>query len=181
MEVRRKRMDGTGIEQVWKVGELATTSGLTVRTLHHYDRIGLVRPGARTSSGHRLYSEADVQRLYQVLALRQLGLGLEKIAQVLTGTVAMAQVLAAHRDYLAAQVAATQDLHALVLSTSRSSRRNNGHWSFGMPRMRNSLLVILRTWAPLRSSNSSSACRRLGTTSTRLMFRRTPTSLRFFG
>ncbi|MFF5034489.1 MerR family transcriptional regulator [Nocardia salmonicida] len=107
-------MDETGIEQVWKVGELATKSGLTVRTLHHYDRIGLVCPAGRTSSGHRLYFEADVQRLYQVLALRQLGLGLDQIAQVLTGAVAMAQVLVAHRDYLAAQVAATQDLHALV-------------------------------------------------------------------
>ncbi|MBF6341861.1 MerR family DNA-binding transcriptional regulator, partial [Nocardia abscessus] len=37
-------MDEPGIEQVWKVGELATEAGLTVRTLHHYDRIGLVRP-----------------------------------------------------------------------------------------------------------------------------------------
>ncbi|WP_433566570.1 MerR family transcriptional regulator [Nocardia sp. CA-151230] len=117
-------MDETGIEQVWKVGELATEAGLTVRALHHYDRIGLVRPAGRTNTGHRLYTEADVQRLYQVLALRQLGLGLDQIANVLAGTVPMAQVLAAHRDYLAAQVAATQDLHALVaaLATTAQNR-----------------------------------------------------------
>ncbi|MEU6583115.1 MerR family transcriptional regulator [Nocardia sp. NPDC046763] len=113
-----------GNGHVWKVGELATEAGLTVRTLHHYDRIGLVRPAGRTNTGHRLYIEADVQRLYQVLALRQLGLGLDQIANVLAGTVAMAQVLAAHRDYLAAQVAATQDLHALVaaLATTAENR-----------------------------------------------------------
>ncbi|MGW5220906.1 MerR family transcriptional regulator [Nocardia sp. NPDC004085] len=106
-------MDETG-KQVWKVGELAAEAGLTVRTLHHYDHIGLVRPAERTNTGHRLYTEADVQRLYQVLALRQLGLGLDQIANALAGTVTMAQVLAAHRDCLAAQVVAMQDLHALV-------------------------------------------------------------------
>ncbi|MEU2042669.1 MerR family transcriptional regulator [Nocardia niwae] len=107
-------MDEPGIEQVWKVGELATEAGLTVRTLHHYDRIGLVSPAGRTNTGHRLYTEADVARLYQVLALRQLGLGLDQIANVLAGTVTVARVLAAHRDCLAAQVVAMQDLHALV-------------------------------------------------------------------
>ncbi|MFJ4654686.1 MerR family transcriptional regulator [Nocardia sp. NPDC088792] len=117
-------MGETGIEQVWKVGELAAEAGLTVRTLHHYDRIGLVRPAGRTNTGHRLYTEADVQRLYQVLALRQLGLGLDQIANVLAGTVAMARVLAAHRDYLAAQLVATRDLHALVagLATTAENR-----------------------------------------------------------
>jgi hypothetical protein len=49
-------MDETGLEQVWKVGELATEAGLTVRTLHHYDHIGLVRPAGRTNTGHRLYT-----------------------------------------------------------------------------------------------------------------------------
>ena len=42
-----------------KVGELARRTGLTVRTLHHYDEIGLVRPSLRTDSGHRLYTAAD--------------------------------------------------------------------------------------------------------------------------
>lgn len=109
---------------MWKVGELATEIGLTVRTLHHYDRVGLVRPAGRTSAGHRLYTEADVQHLYQVVALRQLGLGLDQIANVLAGTVATAQVLAAHRDFLAAQVSEAQALHALVatLATTAQNR-----------------------------------------------------------
>jgi DNA-binding transcriptional MerR regulator len=46
-----------------KVGELARRTGLTVRTLHHYDEIGLLSPSARTESGHRLYGQADVLRL----------------------------------------------------------------------------------------------------------------------
>ncbi|CAM4201246.1 MerR family transcriptional regulator [Nocardia ninae] len=115
-------MDKPGNGQVWKVGELATEIGLTVRTLHHYDRIGLVSPAGRTNTGHRLYTEADVERLYQVVALRQLGLGLDQIANVLAGTTAITQVLAVHRDFLAAQVCATQALHALVAALAATAQ-----------------------------------------------------------
>jgi DNA-binding transcriptional MerR regulator len=62
-----------------KVGELARRTGLTVRTLHHYDEIGLLRPSLHTESGHRLYTAADVARLQQVRSLRQLGLSLEEV------------------------------------------------------------------------------------------------------
>ena len=65
----------------WKVGELATATGLTVRTLHHYDEIGLLVPSERTDSGHRLYSGADVTKLYRIAALRDLGLSLEDIGR----------------------------------------------------------------------------------------------------
>ncbi len=65
------------------VGETAAATGVTVRTLHHYDRIGLVRPAARSSAGYRLYSAADLERLQQVVAYRRLGLGLEDIAAAL--------------------------------------------------------------------------------------------------
>src|SRR3954466_13311112 len=60
----------------WKVGELARRAGLTVRTLHHWDAIGLVVPSERTGAGHRVYSDDDVRRLYRVVALRGLGLPL---------------------------------------------------------------------------------------------------------
>ena len=65
----------------WKVGELAAATGLTVRTLHHYDEIGLLAPSDRTDSGHRLYSGPDVTKLYRIAALRDLGLSLEDIAR----------------------------------------------------------------------------------------------------
>jgi DNA-binding transcriptional MerR regulator len=76
------RKDG---ERRWKVGELAQASGLTVRALHHFDEIGLVRPCERSSGGHRLYGAADVRRLYQVVALRDLGIPLADIAASLAG------------------------------------------------------------------------------------------------
>src|SRR5581483_2685405 len=66
--------------QALKVGELARRTGLTVRTLHHYDEIGLLRPSLHTDSGHRLYTQGDVARLQQVLSLRQVGFSLEQIA-----------------------------------------------------------------------------------------------------
>src|SRR5437867_4408519 len=62
-----------------KVGELAKRTGLTIRTLHHYDDIGLLKPSLHTESGHRLYTAGDVARLQQVLSLRQLGFGLDQI------------------------------------------------------------------------------------------------------
>jgi DNA-binding transcriptional MerR regulator len=67
----------------WKVGELAGLTGLSVRTLHHYDEIGLLSPSSRTEAGHRLYSAGDVLRLQQVRSLRSLGFGLEEIRALL--------------------------------------------------------------------------------------------------
>jgi DNA-binding transcriptional MerR regulator len=73
--------------RVWKVGELAARTGLTVRTLHHYDAIGLLSPLGRTDSshgsGHRLYTAADIARLQQVVSLKQLGFSLEEIREYL--------------------------------------------------------------------------------------------------
>ncbi|MES2951678.1 MAG: MerR family transcriptional regulator [Pseudomonadota bacterium] len=66
-----------------KVGELATRTGLTVRTLHHYDSIGLLKPSARSDAGYRLYNQADVGRLHAIQALRQLGLPLADVASML--------------------------------------------------------------------------------------------------
>lgn len=66
-----------------KVGELARRAGLSVRTLHHYDEIGLLQPAERTASGHRLYGPAEVRRLHQIASLRQVGLSLDAIAACL--------------------------------------------------------------------------------------------------
>jgi MerR family transcriptional regulator, thiopeptide resistance regulator len=100
--------------QRWKVGKIASATGLTVRTLHHYDQIALVCPSGRTPSGHRLYEQSDVQRTYQVLALRQLGLPLDKIGEVLSGSTSVEEVLAAHHRFLADQLAAVRALSAQV-------------------------------------------------------------------
>ena len=65
------------------VGEVAALAGVTVRTLHHYDRIGLLSPSGRTAAGYRQYSPADLDRLHQVLLYRELGFPLEEVATLL--------------------------------------------------------------------------------------------------
>jgi DNA-binding transcriptional MerR regulator len=71
-----------------KVGDLARRSGLTVRTLHHFDQIGLLTPSVRSEAGYRLYNRDDVARLHGIQALRRLGLPLKAIGSVLSGDAA---------------------------------------------------------------------------------------------
>lgn len=97
--------------RTWKVGELAKQTGLTVRTLHHYDQIGLLSPSHRTAAGHRLYVEDDVARLQQVASLRNLGFPLEEIRDVLNDhRMSPLQVVQLHADRLREQVRSQQRL-----------------------------------------------------------------------
>ena len=82
------------------VGELARLTGVTVRALHHYDEIGLVRPSERTAAGYRHYDDADVLRLHQVLLLRELGLPLDEIAAAIDEAGSAAALLRRHREVL---------------------------------------------------------------------------------
>ncbi len=66
-----------------KVGQLAKKVCLSVRTLHHYDDIGLLSPSVRSEAGHRLYNTSDISRLHRIQALKQLGISLQKIAGLL--------------------------------------------------------------------------------------------------
>src|SRR5262245_46447889 len=72
---------GTGAGR--RVGELAAATGLTVRTLHYYEEIGLLVASERTDAGHRLYTDGDVERLYRICLLRRLGLPLGEIGRAL--------------------------------------------------------------------------------------------------
>ena len=65
------------------VGQVARLSGITVRTLHHYDEVGLLTPSGRSASGYRLYDRGDVERLRRILGYRDLGFGLDEIAALL--------------------------------------------------------------------------------------------------
>jgi DNA-binding transcriptional MerR regulator len=67
-----------------KIGELAKRTGLTVRTLHHYDAIDLLSPSARTDAGYRLYNQNDIARLHQIQAMRSFGMSLSDIGAYLT-------------------------------------------------------------------------------------------------
>jgi len=67
----------------YRIGEVARMTGVTIRTLHHYDEIGLLAPADRTGSGYRVYDDADLRTLQQILFYRELGFGLEEIARVM--------------------------------------------------------------------------------------------------
>ena len=81
-EITRKRgvsMNG----KKWKIGELARRAGVSVRTLRHYDAIGLLSPSGETEAGYRLYDEMSAARLEQILYFRELGFALEEIRGIM--------------------------------------------------------------------------------------------------
>jgi MerR family transcriptional regulator, thiopeptide resistance regulator len=67
----------------YPVGRAAELAGVSVRTLHHYDEIGLLRPLERSPAGYRLYRDGDLERLRQIVLYRELGFSLEEIAAIL--------------------------------------------------------------------------------------------------
>lgn len=99
--------------ETWKVGELAERTNLSVRTLHYYDEIGLLRPSHRTRSGHRLYDAEDVARLQQIKSLRQLGFSLEQVREALKGAAySPKSVIEMHIERLGQQIELQRVLRA---------------------------------------------------------------------
>ena len=68
---------------MFTVKQISEKTGVSVRALHHYDAIGLLKPAALTDAGYRLYDEAALERLYVILVFRELGLSLKEIAAIL--------------------------------------------------------------------------------------------------
>lgn len=102
------------------MGELAERTGLTVRTLHHYEAIGLLVAPDRSEAGHRRYASADVDRLYRICLLRDLGLGLPDIARALDDpTWALTAALGAHLDELDRRIEAASALRRRVVGLVR--------------------------------------------------------------
>ena len=66
------------------VSQVAGIAGISVRTLHHHDEIGLLKPSGRSAAGYRLYSDSDMARLQQILCFRALELPLDDIHRILT-------------------------------------------------------------------------------------------------
>ena len=82
----------------YEVGAVARLAGVTVRTLHHYDQIGLLRPSNRTPAGYRRYDDGDLERLARILFYRELGFDLDRIKRLMTdGTGDLAHLRAQHR------------------------------------------------------------------------------------
>lgn len=79
----RRRPVSKTEKNLYQASEFAALTGVTVRALHHYDRLGLLKPGGRTASGYRLYSAGDFARLQQIVTLKFIGLSLKQIKNVL--------------------------------------------------------------------------------------------------
>ena len=105
-------MDATGTADTWRIGELAAMARVSVRTLRHYEALGLLRPTARTESGYRLYGRAELERLYRILALRSLDLPLEEVGRLLRDAVGLADVLGRQLEAIERRMAADAELHA---------------------------------------------------------------------
>ncbi|WP_093715604.1 MerR family transcriptional regulator [Actinacidiphila alni] len=116
----------TGTSTGRKVGEVAAATGLTVRALHHYDEIGLVRPSGRTTGGHRLYTEADLVRLYQVTAVRRLGLSLEQTATLLDGHAGVREVIEEQLAQVDRQIKAAVRLRRQLLTARERAADGDG-------------------------------------------------------
>ena len=72
-----------GDQKLFKAREFARLTGVTVRALHHYDRLGLLKPSRYSQTGYRLYRESDVARLEQIVAFKFIGFSLKQIKDIL--------------------------------------------------------------------------------------------------
>ena len=86
---------------VYRIQEFATLAGVTVRALHHYDRLGLLKPSGRSRSGYRLYRDSDLIRLEQIVVLKFLGLPLKQIGRLLKRESPLAETLRRQQHVLA--------------------------------------------------------------------------------
>jgi DNA-binding transcriptional MerR regulator len=111
----------TGRTQVaYTVGQVADLLGVTVRTLHHYDEIGLVVPSERSRAGYRLYTDEDLVRLQQVVVYRRLELPLDEIAKLLAGGADPADHLRRQRATVMSRL---DELRELVAAIDRALER----------------------------------------------------------
>jgi MerR family transcriptional regulator, thiopeptide resistance regulator len=111
-------------DRTWRIGELARETGLTVRTLHHYDQLGLLSPLSRTEGGHRCYTSGDVRRLHRIVALRSLGISLEEIGTLLDGEPDPTGLLRRQLDVVEERIRKASDLRARLLDVLNNLGRN---------------------------------------------------------
>lgn len=101
----------------WSIAEVARMSHVTSRTLRHYDAIGLLTPAYVGTNGYRYYEQEQLLRLQRVLLLRELGLGLQTICQVLDGERDEVQALRGHEEWLHDERARLERLAGTVART----------------------------------------------------------------
>jgi DNA-binding transcriptional MerR regulator len=117
-------------ESVYQPLEFAQVAGVTVRTLHHYDRIGLLKPSGYTSSGYRLYRKQDLVRLQQIVTLKFIGFSLKQIKDLLNrNSFDLNQALSQQRQIIAEK---RQQLDLAIKAIERAQwlllRDNDPDW-----------------------------------------------------
>lgn len=106
----------TGGIVLLKVGELAKGTGLTIRALHYYDKIGLLKPSGRSQSGYRLYNQSDIARLHGIQALRRLGLPLGDISRLFKeGSASLPLIISQQIEALDHEMAKAAELRSRLL------------------------------------------------------------------
>ncbi|MER5703831.1 MerR family transcriptional regulator [Micromonospora sp. NPDC002296] len=109
----------------YTVGRVAKAAGVTVRTLHHYDEIGLLSPSGRTSAGYRCYDDADLERLQLVRYYRELGFPLEEIAAILDDPAADPKAhLRRQHELLSGRIGKLQEMVATIELALEARRMN---------------------------------------------------------
>ncbi|WP_026555533.1 MerR family transcriptional regulator [Arthrobacter sp. 35W] len=106
-----------GTAERWSIADVAHMAKVTSRTLRHYDQIGLLPPAGTAANGYRFYGRAELERLQRILLLRELGLPLGRIGEVLAGQRDAVAALAVHREWLLAESGRMSAMAATVEAT----------------------------------------------------------------
>lgn len=121
---------------MFTVGEVSEAAGVTVRTLHHYDEIGLLRPSERTAAGYRQYDNQDLERLQEILFYRELGLDLKTIVGLVeTPAHNRSQILGQQRRLLGKEIVRLQAMATAIdraIQANEEGRTMNKEEMFGV-------------------------------------------------
>lgn len=114
------------MKKAYRVSEFAERAGVTVRALHHYDRLGLLKPARDPKSGYRLYAESDLGRLEQILMLKFFGIPLQQARDLLKHDPGLPSALRRQRSVLAGK---QQRITAAVeaIDAALATLESNGH------------------------------------------------------
>ena len=112
--------------KLYKVREFARLAGVTVRALHHYDRLGLLTPRRRTGSSYRLYSERDLARLEEIVVLKFLGIPLKEIRPLLDRQAGLADALRRQQRVLGEKRRQLEQAITTIAAAEQSVRSDTG-------------------------------------------------------
>ncbi|MGY8663544.1 MerR family transcriptional regulator [Bradyrhizobium sp. UFLA05-109] len=117
----------TSFRRRWRrIGELAEATGVTVRTLRHYEQTGLLAASQRTDGGHRIYDCESVRRVYHILALRELGFSLQEVRRAMDGRTPLPDLLSEQLERAEIQVARATKLRDRLRNITKNTESDVG-------------------------------------------------------